>query len=263
MSEIQMIYPPYIGFSRMREDLPPLGSIAICRADSVAVLTGEFRPLLRLAPWCIPCLITTAATTEPNVLTAIHELPGHLAFVPEPSRPELLSSQVVAAAGSRQLPNGLRLADYVMRRTGRLEMREDLIALFSADGLSPIELPPQRTLRNRLRRFGIFTAHCWRTIAMLCRLAVKISPEPVELLAYRAGVEARTLRTWIRRYLNLSLQDYRGRLGWEWVMEAALQTGGYLPPGVPTVMINPAPRPILAPVRSRLRVRRRRLYDPA
>jgi hypothetical protein len=52
--------------------------------------------------------------------------------------------------------------------------------------------------------------------------------ESLEVLAGRAGVEARTLRAWTRRYLGATLYEYRGRVGWEWILECALRTAGYV-----------------------------------
>lgn len=233
MPDVKVLVPPYASIASVpRGAPPPLGTIVICHAVSPTVVAGPFRVMLERAPWCAPCLVTGPTTGEPDVLAAIHELPGQMAFVSAaPNDDDLLVERTLMAVGSREQPSGGRLAEYVMRRTGRTEFRAELAMLLArGTGPSLVKSLPVRTLRGRLRRFGRLTGHGWKTVGTLCRLGAIVSDDPVEFLAWRAGVEPRTLRTWTRRFLDVTLQEFRKRVGWEWVLEGALRVAGYLTP---------------------------------
>jgi len=105
MSEIKALVPPYDAFEAApRGAVPPLGTIVICPADSPAIIAGPLRLLLQRAPWCAPCLVTGPHTSDPDVLAAIHELPGHMTFVsPAPNESVLMSRALTAVGiGSRR-----------------------------------------------------------------------------------------------------------------------------------------------------------------
>jgi hypothetical protein len=203
--------------------------VAIAVADSAEAVAGDLRPFLRRAPWCIPCLVTGSATATPRVLIAIHELPGQPAFLAGPVVDSGLAAPVAAAVRTRPVPGGARLADFVVRRTGRGDLRLELSRLLAAPSAGrPVSELPGRTLRDRLRRFGTFGSHCWRAVGTLCRLGTRQDGGSIERLATAAGIGPRTLRSWVRRYLDVTIAEYRTRIGWEWVLEAALRHGGYV-----------------------------------
>jgi hypothetical protein len=230
MSPVTSLVPPYLEAEPWLGDPPPLGSIALCRAD-LASGVARFHSLLQSAPWCLPCVITTPTTGDPEIMTGIYELVGQLAFVPDPLREELIPPLAVAAAKTRPVPTGAILADYVVQRTGNAELRRELKAVLEPADPTPIdESVPERTLRDRLRRLGPLTVRCWRTVATLSRLAARMDNVPVETLAHRAGVEARTLRAWTMSYLRIKLRAFRIQVGWEWVLEAALRHAGMVQP---------------------------------
>ncbi len=228
MADTRILAPPYCGFGHHGEGPPPLGAVLVCMADTITLATGAFRFGLLRAPWAVPCLLTTTATSDPDVLTAIHELPGHVCFVRDPLDDGSLPSRIVGAVRGRSIPSEGRLTDYVIQRTGGVALRQELARAFALPSEKSGPRVPERTLRDRLRRFGPLTASCWRSVGTLARLGARINDERVEILAWRAGVEARTLRNWTQRYLGVSLQDFRERVGWEWVVEAALRVAGYL-----------------------------------
>lgn len=261
MSDIQLLAPPYRVVASSLGEVPPTnGAIAICWSDSSALLSGAFRSLLRDAPWCVPCLITTSAPSDPAVLAAVRDLPGQLTFTPDPLSDELLVERVKAAARSRPAPASPLLADYVSNRTGHTGLRLELTALLTVQA-QPHSLAepvvPSRTVRGRLSRFGPLTAHCWRAIGALSRVAAHMNGDRVEVLAWQVGVEARTLRRWTRRYLGATLQEYRERIGWEWVLESALRVAGYVKEPAATLHgraarrrwgrpVLPVPQPLLS-----------------
>ncbi len=228
MSILRLLVPPYRQLVWQADGVPPLGSVTIVAADSAESVAGLLTPLLRRAPWCVPCLVTGSATATPRVLVAIHELPGQPAFVSGPVDDRGLVGPVVDAVRSRPSPGGARLADYVVRRTERPDLRFELANLLAIEPPEPIVADlPERTLRDRLSRFGSFGSHCWRAVGSLARLATKQEGGSVEGLATSAGVGPRTLRSWVRRYLDVSMAEFRSRIGWEWVIERALRVGGY------------------------------------
>lgn len=228
MFDLRLLTPPYRRITWGSGEAPPLGAIAIAEASSVRRVTYELAPLVGRAPWCIPCLIVTAASAEPAVLSALHDVPGRPAFVSGPVADDLLPALVLAAVRDRPAPSGLHLAEYAVRRTGRVEFRPLLAGLLAAAAEDTGRPIPVRTLRDRLRRFGPLGPRCWRTLGTLCRVAATMGGSGLEVLAWRAGVSPRSLRSWIRRYLGASLQDFRLNAGWEWVLEAALRRAGYV-----------------------------------
>jgi hypothetical protein len=234
MPSLRLFTPPYQRDAyqrddRVRDETPPLGTIVLSSADSAQRIASELEPFLSRAPWCIPCLAITDATAAPDVLAAIHGLPGQPVFIREPPNPELLPTLALAAVRRRTPPAGRLLADYVARRIGWPALRSTLESLLSAAAEEPATSEvPVRTLRDRLRRLGPLTPRCWRTIGTLSRIAATASGSGVDTLAWRAGVCPRSLRTWSRRYLGLSLREFRVNAGWEWVVEAALRKAGYV-----------------------------------
>jgi hypothetical protein len=244
MVKPRLLAPPYQHDHALAEP-PPLGSIAIAVADSARRVAEELEPFLFRAPWCIPCLVISDATAAPDVLAAIHRLPGQPAFIREPPSRTLLPGLALAAARHRAPPTGAMLADYVARRTGCAALRSTLATLLAAAAEEPAaSVVPVRTLRDRLRRLGPLTPRCWRTIGTLSRIAATASGSGVDGLAWRAGVCPRSLRSWSRRYLALSLREFRRYAGWEWVLEAALRKAGLVaePAGSrPTAVTAPTP----------------------
>jgi len=232
MSPVNTLVPPYTEAQPWLGEPPPLGTIALCRAD-LASGVARFKALLEAAPWCLPCVITTPTTGDPEIMSGIYELVGQLAFVPDPLREELIPPLALAAAKTRPLPTGGMMADYVVQRTRNTELRLELATVLGpADPIPAEESLPERTLRDRLRRLGPLTVRCWRTVGTLARLAARMDTVPVEALAQRAGVEARTLRAWTMSYLRIKLRTFRCQVGWEWVLEAALRQAGVVQPGV-------------------------------
>ena len=246
MPATRLLIPPYCAGGGV-EDPPPLGTIVVAPADSVGAIAGDLGEILRGAPWCVPCLVATAATADPAILTAIHGLRGQLCFAPGPIPERQLVERVLGAVRGRPVPGGGYLADYVVRRTGCFEIRAELAGLMAR----PIDVTldqaiPERTLRDRLRRFAPLTAHCWRAVGTLARVAAALDTAPIDVLAYRTGVGVRTFRAWTRRYLDVSVRQFRDRLGWEWVLEAALRLTGLVPAAAPAELAPP-PTPSLPP----------------
>jgi len=229
MTDTTYILPPYFRARPARLSSPPLGAIAIGDARSEHAVSMHLAPTVERAPWCVPCVIVSPLTVDPAILSALHALPGHPVFIREPSLADDLPVLAVSAVRRRSAPTGRQMADYVTQRTGRWGLTGLLTSMLSAaaDPAAGARLP-DRTARDRMRRFGSLTPRCWRTIGNLARIAAAVTDASVDVMAWRAGVGPRTLRSWSARYLRTTLQEFRIRVGWEWVLEAALRVGGYV-----------------------------------
>jgi hypothetical protein len=84
----------------------------------------------------------------------------------------------------------------------------------------------ERTVRYRLRRLGQYGSHDWIRLQRLVRIKTEGAGMTVEAQANLVGTEARTLRSWVARYLGMTLKTFRSIVGWEWVLELALDRGG-------------------------------------
>jgi hypothetical protein len=115
---------------------------------------------------------------------------------------------------------------------GRLEL-EELRSLFKAAdaGAAPSRhgygQAVPRHISRRLLELGPLGAPDWRWLFHLARLSGG-RDIPVEELARRHAVSARTFRVQVRRYTGASVKTFRELVGWEWVLEAALRRWGYL-----------------------------------
>jgi hypothetical protein len=231
MLEATSILPPYRQAAPRGSWPPPLGAIILGDGRSEQGLRYQMRPALERAPWCPPCLIVSPASATPAILSALHALRGHPAYLNEPADAADLGLLAAGAVRQRPMPAGGDLAAYVIRRTGRHGLHRLLSYLLSA-ATEPgaVRIGPERTVRDRMRRFGQFSPRCWRTVGKLARIAARNGESSVEVMAWHAGIEPRTLRGWSARYLGTGLHEFRERVGWEWVLEAALRTAEYVTP---------------------------------
>jgi hypothetical protein len=110
MFDLRLLIPPYRRVTWGIDGVPPLGAVVVAEANSVRQLTHELAPLLARAPWCAPCVLVSAATADPAVLGALHDLPGRPAFVADPGSDEQLPAVAVAAVRDRPAPTASELA---------------------------------------------------------------------------------------------------------------------------------------------------------
>lgn len=246
MWPVRLLYPPYDRYCWPSEGTPPFGAVAVCEARSSGLVSGFFGPLVARAPWCVPCIITCPASAEASVIQAIRSLPGQIAFVDYIEDDRWPIGTILGAVRDRPPPSGAVLAEFVALRTGT-NLEWELAALLGDQRLEASARPiPDRTLRERLSRFGSLSPRAWRAVGTLCRVASAARGDPMTAIAWRAGVEVRTLRLWARWYLGTSLAEYRQRVGWEWVLEAALRKAGYVEG--PSLVALPLRQPWAPPV---------------
>jgi hypothetical protein len=221
---VSLFQPPYrVETSALA--VPQYGSIAIARLGVAVDVLKPLHELLESYPWCAPCVVVTPGSVSPETLQAIWGLPGQPGFVVASRGFEHLSPADIAKAVANRLePTTPLLVSYVVRRTQSVALGQTLQQIWSPRPVGP--LSAERTLRYRLRRMGSFGRLDWVRVLKLIRAKTGSSGVTVERLASMAGTEPRTLRSWTERCLGTSLRVYRETIGWEWILEAALDRAG-------------------------------------
>ena len=232
-SACKLLAPPYLRESPWT-DSAPLGSILIWRHGESADVEAV-RSTHASAPWCslVVELAPGGAPLDRNLifdaLTALACLPVIIAPGGDP----------VAAIRNRRPPTPHEIARYVMRRPGFECVGAELESLIEVGSgkLSP------RTLRHHLDRQHHSSPRYWRWVVALGQMKLQ-SDESAEALAGRYHLDVRTLRRHVRSCLDVSLNQFRRLVGWEWRVEAALRLharfrrGGGDSPGVDRPMIR-------------------------
>jgi hypothetical protein len=214
---------------------PPFGSVLVSNVRVDIVALAEACSLNSNAPWCpIAAIVPPGQSVDPRVLSAFE--PRHGAIVQVSAEwPDIIDdpSSVLYAARQRPPPPAAALAQYVRHRTGRADISSSLEACLES-GLSdrPQHLCGHRsTLSRHLSRFGPLKPRDWTAIGHLVQALCPVTPlqsPTVEAVALSTGLDPRTLRARLRRYCGCGYPQARLRLGWEWILEAALQKFGYI-----------------------------------
>ncbi len=225
--DLPLLEPPYHDVAPIIGRPPALGAIAVARVDGPRGLSTELANLLDQAPWTVPCVVLRPATVTPSILQRVWELPGQPAFIVlgQPGD-RVLPTGLLTAIASRPAPPTSLLVAYVVRRTGSVILGQSLDQIWSARDRAS-DTTADRTIRYRLRRLSDFGRHDWIRIRRLIRAKVEGRNLTVEQRAQLVGTEARTLRSWIARYLGTTMKTFRMMAGWEWILEAALRRGGF------------------------------------
>ena len=139
-----------------------------------------------------------------------------------------LASRTVEAVRRRPPPPATAIAQWVERRLHRIGTASTLSACFAAGG---DDLRPPRTLTRRVCALGPLEVRDWRGLARLAQIHTVAGPlerASLEVAAYDAGVDPRTLRRWLRLATEMSWPEATERPGWEWLVEMTLRRFGYL-----------------------------------
>ena len=226
MLELSIMEPPYQDAGPLIGRDPTLGAVAVGRINASRGMGPELAQLLEQAPWTIPCVVLAPASVTPSTLQSVWGLPGQPAFVVLPTPTDRLPGAVVIAAiGARPIPPASLLISYVVRRTHSVLLGQTLEAVWSPDW--PHQGTAERTIRHRFHRLGSHGPHDWIRIHRLIRAKTEGRNMTMEQRAQLVGTEARTLRSWVARYLGVSMKTFRATAGWEWILELALRRGGF------------------------------------
>lgn len=224
-NRVVTLEPPYRDFVGLIGQLPVLGAIALTRVDALHGLSPHLTELLERAPWTIPCIAIAPAAVSAAALQSIWALPVQPAvLIGLDASGRVTPAAATAAATNRPRPTVSQLVGYVVRRTNSIMLGQTLDQIWqprTSFGGGNAE----RTLRYRLRRLGSHGSHDWLRIHRLVQTKTKGAGLGVEEQANLAGTEARTLRTWVARYLGMTLRTFRATIGWEWILELALRRG--------------------------------------
>lgn len=209
---------------------PPVGTIAV--ADAVVDLSSLFDlvSLLRHCPWLPSCAVIANAAGE-RAATVIGLTLADVAVVRvNPGESPDLLMRSIRAIQKRPPVSASHLADYIVRRTQRPDFRDSLMACFNSPPRLFAAAIHRSTVYRKLRRLSGLTPRDWAGVAQLATVlgSHSMSPPPsLESLALTAGTTTSTFLARIVRLLGVSAQAARSRLGWEWVVEAALRAHCY------------------------------------
>lgn len=182
----------------------------------------------RSALWC-PLVAALADRSVPaSCLSAFEAVPGAFAPLYPGDYPCLaLSARAARAVGRRPTPRPTTIALWVEQRLGLSGTASTLSACFG-DGCDALR--PPRTLTRRVRALGPLEVRDWRGLARLVRILTSAPPDhdSLEVTAFAAGVDPRSLRRWLRLATEMSWPDVMSRVGWEWILELALRRCGYV-----------------------------------
>ena len=226
------------------DSLPALGSVLVCNLEADVVALVEAYSCHSRSPWCpIVVVIPPRCHLDSGILEAFDPSPGAVVpMVSEWGRVESNLRCLKDAVRKRARPSALMLAEYVRLRTRGKAVSSALDACLAA-GLSPQENCPishRSTLGRHLKDFGPLKPHDWMAVGHLVHtqaIVMSSGCRTVEGAALRVGVDPRTLRRRLRRYCGCSYAESKVRLGWEWILEAAMRKFGYTLPWTATPAI--------------------------
>ena len=207
----------------------PLGSVVFGKGESTIAVLAELTAIVHRWLWVVPCL-AISSKQEPlePLLMLVSELRDRLAVVKHEARtPNDDVARVLTAVRIRPLPTAQKLAQWAAQRLRNEEIEPPLRNQFreALEGVPASADVSVSTYSRLFARHGKYTARDWRAIARLCAHAVALgglASSSVPMLPVR------TASHYTKTYLAISYDVMVERLGWEWVLEAALRTGGYL-----------------------------------
>jgi hypothetical protein len=205
-----------------------LGTVVFGTGDTTLAVLAELTAATYRWPWVVPC-IALPIKHEPlePLLMLVTELRDRLAVVKEWRRTvPVAPATIVAAVRRRAMPTAYGLARWIAQRVNREELETPLRSQFleALEGVAASSILSVSTYSRLFARHGRYTARDWRAVACLCAHAV--APE-YPCCSLREKLRLRAARHYAHKYLGLPYQVMTERVGWEWVLEAALRNGRY------------------------------------
>jgi hypothetical protein len=231
-SQVEVVTPPYRSSSPLRSlratDDVPLGTVICGTGDTTLAVLAELTASTYRWPWVVPC-IALPIKHEPlePLLMLVTELRDRLAVVKESRRTgPVAPAAIVAAVRQRAMPTAHGLARWIAQRLNNGDLEIPLCSQFreALEGVAASNVVSVSTYCRLFARHGRYTARDWRAVACLCAHAVA-TEHPRRSL--RDELQLRAARHYTRKYLGLPYQVMTERVGWEWVLEAALRKGRY------------------------------------
>ena len=226
-THIRVLPPPYTDYSLRPAGPLPLGAVLALDMSGGESAFEQAIIWQADAPWCPLALVIRNVPASASLIKHLAHLHDPLAFVPGASSGQFpLVEEVIKAVRNRGGPDGEEAFTYVANRLEQGSLRS-LFAEAEAFARPGHPHPAPRYVSRRLRVLGALGVPDWRSLFQLARLS-GAGRVPVEELALRHGVGARTFRAQVQRYTGVSISSFREWIGWEWVIEAALRRWGYL-----------------------------------
>jgi len=234
-SQLVVLAPPYRNPTSLatieRGAALPLGSLVLGDGDATIAVLAELTALSYRAPWAVPCLALPAQQQplEP-LLLLVTELRDRLVVVHRSGARRVDDwAQIVRCVRRRAAPTAAELARWVARRLRQREIEIPLRHQFEeALQGTPADAGLSVASYSRLfAHYGTYTARDWRALGRLAAHAA--SGRRGERKTY-APISLRTVCEYARKYLAMPYHLVAERLGWEWVLEAALRTARYVAP---------------------------------
>ncbi len=212
---------------------PPVGAALVADLSAGIPALSEAVQEHRDAPWCPLVTCVSDRRVSGACLSAFESVPGVFAPLYPGDYPGLPpATRALRAIARRPPPQPTTIALWVERRLGRPGTASTLAACFGECG---DDARPPRTLTRRVRALGALEVRDWRGLARLAQiLTAPTSPghASLELAAFTAEVDPRSLRRWLRLATELAWVEAVARAGWEWVIEMALRRFGYVERGI-------------------------------
>lgn len=234
---LYVLEPPYLDLQPAGSTRPGAGALLVADlASGIPALASAVREH-RTALWC-PLVAALADRSVPAAcLSAFEKVPGAFAPLYPGDYPCLaLPTRAARAVARRPTPRRTTIALWVEHRLGLPGTASTLSACFG-DGCDALR--PARTLTRRVRALGPLEVRDWRGLARLVRILTgphHPDQESLEISAFAAGVDPRSLRRWLRLATDLNWPEVMERVGWEWILELALRRGGYVTREAPARM---------------------------
>ena len=231
-SELVALAPPYRAHTSVSSlesgDSLPLGSVVLGKGDTTIAVLAELTALSYRSPWMVPCLaVPPREEILQPLLMLVTELRDRLVLVARGVARVDEAAHVVACVRRRPAPRPAALARWVARRLRSRELEVPLRSQFE-EGLGYQLTTSGLSVASYSRLFalyGPYTARDWRAVG---RLALHAALGPCAEEQPPAALPLRTATEHAKKYLGMSCHALAGWLGWEWVLEAALRTGGYV-----------------------------------
>jgi hypothetical protein len=231
-SELLALAPPYRAHTSVSSlesgDSLPLGSIVLGKGESTIAVLAELTALSYRSPWMVPCLaVPPREQILQPLLMLVTELRDRLVLVARGVPRVDEAAHVVACVRRRPAPGPAALARWVARRLRSRELEVPLRSQFE-EGLGHPLTTSALSVASYSRLFalyGPYTARDWRAVgrlALRAALGACAEQQPTAVLPLRTATEH------AKKYLGMSCHMLAERLGWEWVLEAALRTAGYV-----------------------------------
>lgn len=212
---------------------PPWGSAVCATGQSVLAMLELLAHALERWPWISPAvaLPVTEQATFPSAPFA-EALTGRLATVAggDPGS-SVTPRQIVSAVALRPAATPRALAGWASTRLNARGLLEPLEEQFSyALGDRPSLSRDSASYSRLFTPVSQFTARDWRAVARLVRALhtaarEKVAPRAESSTSTIPGSK-RSVRRYVRRYLDMTWATAATLVGWEWILECALTHRG-------------------------------------